>query len=1401
MPLHARSRRRLAIVGGVFVLLIAALATSYVLTERNQDRAARASLEQGLAAFEEQRYDVALHKVGRFLQRFDNEATPQLYYVYGLSRLHNPQPNGRHVASAISFLGRAVDDDIHHEDARRELMNLRIMLGQPIEAEALALRVIDADPDDPTAWRVLAVAQRELRKFDESLAASEKLNQLSPDSVGGHLLTLSILRERGDSGDELVAYAAAADEASEGTLPTKMMLVNALILDGQFEAAVELVRSLSSVALADAESALQVISQFERLGGVASDGDLIRTAMSTAKQASERFDDPRLRRWLATRLLAEGDTEAVLDITRTLATDQPWQDDAIHLAPLRALALLQAEQADELDALLTRMAEHDQASTRRWVELIELIREPETATGVALVEAADAVLAEDRRHPYAMLWLAQGQIRKQQQDDAIETLGELVNLTPAWGVPRIAHLRLLIESGRDAEAAEHAGRALRLFNRSPDIAVLWAQASARAIADRPAGTNADMLTRIRQLRGALPDRAELAMVEIELLARLGQDAEAREVATAAIESGLTDAQLIQLSALGDRTGLDLNRSILAEAGRRSSTAPIALMRASQMVRDGDTQGAVALLESSLSNAEPGDEAAYRVALAKTRSRIDPETALTEWRMASETYPQSLSVQRAVLGSSVAWQDQALTRDAIDRFEMLVGQTPDWKLFRAQWLMRHGRGDQDIAAAADLLGDALRVAPDQAGAHRLLAEAMIKLGNLPMAESSLRQAATLQGNDPGVLLQLADLALRRADNGEAERYIAQANDQPLTDEHRIAMAQLQRRLGQPGLAVQTLGRVSAEADRRRVALLAAEALLEVGQPETALNTIRPWTDARDPAVWVVQARAMSRLSDGEGLAALRDRIDRPSALLDELIVLGVVNGILGDAEAAEAAYQRVIDQDPVHDRAVSGLLRSQMRSGRVEEADRLARQTAALPDAPQQAAAVAELLGMYAEDSDPTTLSLAYAATSSPAGPDGVLELGRVLNATTARLSRPDSALIRELGRLAQAYPQDTYVSNAQARALLGAQRPDDALLIVEGVIAVDPDNATAHGLRTDALMRLGRYRDVVEAVTRWREARGVDNAALDAVAARAALEMGDPDQAVAELTENEAEMLATMSETDPGLRLYISALAKSGRLDHVRDLLGPRLEDSPLARSLWANTAADYVMDPAEARAWLATLTDVTPASDAPGQVDLVMLNRVLGLRLNDESISARSQSLASELEGRDGLASQVWFRLGVEAERIGDNDAAERRYRKGFSTERQTAAIANNLAMVLARQDRAAEAIEFARYGAAWLPQEPEFQDTLAYALIEADRPAEAVEPLLRAIELDPLNPEWPLHLAEVYDLTGDANERDRLLKQLDRQTLSGQQLPADLRERFEALRDRSPSLSDAVLGATNVD
>ncbi|MEO0586649.1 MAG: tetratricopeptide repeat protein, partial [Planctomycetota bacterium] len=1291
MPLNARSRRRLMIVGGVVVMIGAGLGGAYVLAERAQDRKARAALERGLAAFEQQDYEMSLDGVGRFLQRFGDESTSELLYKYAISRLHTEVPNGRHVIEAVNLLQRIADRDITHVAARTDLMDVRLTLGQNLEALSMAEAVLRAEPEDPAAWRTKARAQLELRDFDAALVSVERLNELAPNDVAGHRLSVQILQQRGDEPDSIVAYAQERVDATGGSLATRIMLSNALILDGKVADAAEVLRSLDQVELADEVSAMQVVTQLERMGGAVTDPTLIRAAMTAAREAEDRFDSDRLRRWLAIRLLTQRDHDGVLDVTAEVAEPSGWTPQNERLVSARALALQGAGDAS-VEAYRTAMAEAGRSTLRDWAALLALVEDTSDVTGQELIDAADDVLERDRDHPVALLWRAQGQIKQERVDDAVATLRRVSQLTPAWGAPRVAAIRLLLEANREQEALTEAIRAQRLFGGNEELSVLWLRSAMRVTDGRPAAANEELLANVRRVREALPKRGEIALMEIELLHRLGESASADGLAKALLTGGLPDPLVVQLSAMNDRLGLGLGDAIAAEAQRRGG-ASMVLLSAETLVREGDAAGAVKAIEAGLAMASEVERPTFELALVQAQERAGAADVVSAWGAVTSKHAGTIAVQRAALGSPAVWADEDVSRAVIDRIGTLLGEASmPWRMARAQCLLRHGDGPQSASAAAALLSEVERTSPETVAVYRLRAEALLRLGHDTMAESDLRQAVTLEPGDASSWIKLAELSKRRGDAATAMQQAETAAELELSDTQRIGLASVLNALSQPQRAVDLLSGVSEWTDRKRVALLTAQTLVSAGDLDAAMLAVRPWADERDSGVWSVEAQVHGRRGDTAALGALRETIDTPDATAEELLVLGYVATLLDDADGAETAYRRALAQEPTNTRASSELLRTLLAAGRTEEAASEARSIAETTDnAAHPAHAVAELLELHAETGDQLMRSLAGAAAARAGSGPALAELGSAVAASDVPLSSPDAALLREVVRVAQAYPADPLVQNLYARTLLGAGRSQDALDVANGVLAIDPQNAAAYGLQTEALLEMGRFRDVLDAITAWRETQAYDAVAMDALAARAALGLGDPEQAVETLTRHEDELLAGASETDTGLRLYVAALAATGRLVRVEELLMPRIEVSALARELWADVASDHIRTLADGQRWVAALDRTTPAGDPAGQIDLIRLNRVLGVRLNDSAMLERSRELASRLAERNDLPTNVWFSLGLEGEMAADLDAAEFAYRRGYSERQRTHAIANNLAMILARRGEGAEALRVA--------------------------------------------------------------------------------------------------------------
>lgn len=123
-----------------------------------------------------------------------------------------------------------------------------------------------------------------------------------------------------------------------------------------------------------------------------------------------------------------------------------------------------------------------------------------------------------------------------------------------------------------------------------------------------------------------------------------------------------------------------------------------------------------------------------------------------------------------------------------------------------------------------------------------------------------------------------------------------------------------------------------------------------------------------------------------------------------------------------------------------------------------------------------------------------------------------------------------------------------------------------------------------------------------------------------------------------------------------------------------------------------------------------------------------LDIVLNDWKAAEKDAGLILASDYRDPDANGV---MGLALYLRGEYGEAERHLRLAVSTGHANAAAFNDLAMVLLKTNRAAEAEEFAIKAVKARPNDWNFCETLALALIRAEKPEEGESVLSRAVEL----------------------------------------------------------------------
>ena len=396
---------------------------------------------------------------------------------------------------------------------------------------------------------------------------------------------------------------------------------------------------------------------------------------------------------------------------------------------------------------------------------------------------------------------------------------------------------------------------------------------------------------------------------------------------------------------------------------------------------------------------------------------------------------------------------------------------DRMLMAAAELMSVGRANE----AADLAGRALKAEPRHAGAHRLLGHALMCLGDLAGAERALRAALSIDKRQPMIQVDLADLLLTAGREAEAEKALRAA----LALDRRFlpAVDLLTRWLASRGRAEEAIRIVTplTASGGSPTALNAhAEALRVLGRYDEAVVMIRRSLDALSPQPeqnYVLAAVLLQAERFEEAEAAARQALANGFRTPESLRALSAALEGVHRFDEAETVLREALGLDPynsvVHRSLVQLLWR---RTGEV--APTTATLDAALADRPGDGALRVLKAKVLETAGD---LPAAYAALAPALDldpPDANIEL----TASQVAVRLDPLRALAHARRAVAAAPDDLGVRAVAAEASLAAGHPEEAVLHADAMLALQPLNQQAMGLRAAAWRLTGdpRYGELYD---------------------------------------------------------------------------------------------------------------------------------------------------------------------------------------------------------------------------------------------------------------------------------------------------------------------------------------
>ena len=1364
-----------------------------------------ANRDQGYKLVAEGRYAAALVKIGPYLLAHPED--PEALYQYARARREVPLPGNRHMGDAIARLRSALVVDPSRADARRDLLDLYTRAGLSKEAlelaDQLAARGLGQEPE-VIAARAVALART--GKPGDALKLSEQYNDLKPDDLEYETFTLGLLRQLKRPDADLLKRAESLREKHPNDPRFDLLQATAYAVIGKEAESLDWSRraaaaSKSNPAATDPAFVNLLVAQFDRAG-----------QFGESLAALEAADSPAFRQRAIDRLWQAGRDADVLGRTKSL-DPADLETDANSLG-LRAAALYDsgrpADAAKVVEALGGRKEDPAAAA---WAGVLSALHPAggKAVDTAAVAEAArSAVGSSDAA--FFSLALADAYAAAGEPDAAVEQYRAAARLAPAWPDPLAGLLRIQPPGG--PSAADAARELARRATTAEDLG-LAADALAQRLAAAKRKTDAPQVEQLadRALQQD-PDDAPAVFAEALVLIQSDRAADARAlVARLAAAAKLTTrptaqgepdpAGFLRLAALSAGQKWNLEPQLLDAADRLLGPTPgVSLQRALLVAKENDPTAGRASIDAAAKSAGPDPAGAWRVAAAEYVERTDPADAKNQWIALADALPADAAIQRRAATARSTQSDADFLRRATNRLAKVAGDEGiTWRLAGAALALRAnaqspttrqaGEEEQSLVRAASDLAAVVRRYPDQFAARTLLADVLTRLGSPKEAADALAAAADRPNAPVGILIAAAGRLQAAGDFARAKPYLDRAAaDRSLDARQRRAVAGLLTRRGDRDAARSVLASGGGGDDR-----------LEIARLDRAAGRLDDST---------LSALAVSADPDALRFAAetyaASNRPDQAKAALDKLAglqlaagaadyALGEYASALGRREEAVSHFRAAAEAAPTNPSAWRRLVAEQLAARQfAAAAASVAEGLKRLPDdaglrgaadglaklgpgadalaakVPDAAGLVASLLG---GGSSPEAKIAADAAESALA-----------VLADAAKNDSPLGKVADALRPLAAKAPGLYPLAALSAKLDLDANRPADARATAVALRDRFPTAAEPAELAARASAAAGKWSDLADDAKLWRDRAadaGQNLQSADLALATARLRLGYPAAAAAQLRPYLDAARADPRGQFQVAYLYSQAQVDAGAGPQAADLMRPLLKDAPPIRRLWV--AAANQADPAAAASMLAEVAPLETAGSLAEQMALAAAWQRVAKQSPEQSAAALA-AVASRMEAPEAKASAAdWEQFGMLRESAGLDPIAA--YRRALSLDAKRPVSANNLAMALLRSggDKA-EAERLAKSAAATdHAARASFLDTLAEVQMAEGKPAAAAESLDRATRLEPRNPQWWVHLAEVQSAQKRPDDARATLKTVDR-LIERDGLPdASLRPRLDAL------------------
>lgn len=1429
MTVHTKTRRRVRVLVVVLLVLCVGGTAAYVVRKRQIAQRVLRDRDAGYAALEAGDYFNALHKIGPYVQRHPAEV--EALARYALARRNVEEPNGRHLADAISLYRRVLERAPDHAEAREQLMEIYLATGFNTE-----ILTSTEGRTDPTSLRARAIGQGNLGRDADARKTAEQYLAARPEDLRMQMFLVSRMQRLNVPGEQIVEHAGKVAAARPDDPRSDLLVAFAHGVGDDRAQALKHTLAATAKPIGDPEDVQIAVDMLDSL-------DREDEALALLSRAADVAKDKQSQRRVIARLYQSRQYDLVDRQVAALAEADP----KLHadLLAHRAMALQALGRRDEAAKIVAGLADRkNDFAAAGWAKVLAVLpAEGAAADDRAIIEACREGLRGEADNPYFRLYLGDAYARLGEADMSTLEWARAAQGARVWAEPLARLMRLMIVSAQPEAVRAAAARLQRLAPEDPRTLSVVAAAEARLTNRKDPAEVAELTRLFDRVQQLSPGEPSTLQLKVGLLALTDRGDDARRLINESLAPGraLPAASYAALAQASEAYGLGLEQAVF-DRGRaaHAGSFEVTTAEAAWLVRHGRAADAVKLFESARAASPDKDGVAWRLAWAQLLEEANDDRAAAQWAELADALPDNAAVQRAALGSRSAQANRDLQRRVIDRLKAVVGETGvGWRLAEARWTLAGLAGlsgeqdrQRELVKATSLVNDIVQQYPDQLEARLLLADCLLRLEKRDEAITHLTAAARLAPGAFGPAVQLAALLQANGDFDRAKPFLEQAervlersgasaaprggdgaggenadavaNADMTRDAAWELVSRLYAQRGDTARAVEILQRVGKAgsggdgAGAKDAELMMAELLARRGElsDEACRRLMESPTLAKVEVVAEQYARS-GRSSDAEATLARLESVEAKPG--ERELVRGLYLNRRQQFTRAIPELEKATAALPASEPAWRGLLQALIMEGRGADAAAAANRAAAAVPANAAFKRLAENGQLVGETAATPRLRPMLAGLLDDTGDaDRLVAVLRIVRDATAG-NKTIGEVLAAVRPIAERSPRLAPVQYLMTDLYQATGNLDEALAIANRLTQLLPTDPQPAQRAVELYAAGNRWAELVPVAQEWRKRLGAVTLPADEMLAAAYVATEQYEVALRQLSPYAD--LATTKPSDWARHLTLRAQALVGlrRISEAEALLFPLLADNPPVRQAVARIAVVSLRDPAVAVRWLDQAQAAVPADSIDERLVLAQAWRDLATRPGQESLRPRTEVLLKEasdlLAAKPDAAADPWVVLGMLKEQSGDAAGAQAAYRAALRVAPEQNVARNNLAMLLIRDQKGVEEALALATAAAKDDRDPghaEYLDTLAQVQSKAGKLAEAEQSMRKAVQLAPQNLMMQANLVQVLVESKKFKDARQSLEALERQAAPARagdpQLDARLKSLAAALASAPP-------------